>query len=155
MNLNRMSSLEQLQKNWEELAQADPMWAICTDPARRHGKWTRADFFATGCHEMKKVMRCVREIPLTVDGCAPALDFGCGVGRLTRALAGDFPECWGVDISPTMVRLAAEFNADVPQCRFVLNENGDLGDLPDSYFGFVYSSIVLQHIGPRLSRKYL
>ena len=150
-----MSSLEQLQKNWEELAQADPMWAICTDPARRHGKWTREEFFATGCDELGKVMQCVREIPVAIDSRAPALDFGCGVGRLTRALAGYFPECWGVDISRTMVRLAAEFNADVPQCRFLLNESSDLRKLPDNYFGFVYSSIVLQHIAPRHSRKYL
>ena len=150
-----MSSLEQLQRNWEELAQADPMWAICTDPARRHGKWSREDFFATGFDEIEKVMQCVREIPVAVDGRAPALDFGCGVGRLTRALAGYFPECWGVDISPTMVRLAGEFNHDVPQCRFFLNENGDLRSLPDSYFGFVYTSIVLQHIAPRYSRRYL
>ena len=150
-----MSSLEQLQKNWEELAQADPMWAICTDPARRHGKWSREEFFATGLNEIGKVMQCLREIPVAVDGGAPALDFGCGVGRLTRALAGYFPECWGVDISPTMVRLAREFNEDVPQCRFVLNESGDLRGLPDDYFGFVYTSIVLQHIAPRHSRKYL
>ena len=29
-----------------------------------------------------------------------ALDFGCGVGRLTQALAGKFSECDGVDIAP-------------------------------------------------------
>jgi SAM-dependent methyltransferase len=150
-----MSSLEQLQRNWEELAQADPMWAICTDPARRHGKWTHADFFATGCDEIGRVMQCVREIPHVIDDRAPALDFGCGVGRLARALAGYFPECWGVDISPTMVRLASEFNEDVPQCRFLLNQSSDLRKLPDNYFGFVYTSIVLQHIAPRYSRKYL
>ena len=150
-----MSSLEQLQRNWEELAQADPLWAICTDPARRHGKWSREEFFATGRDEIEKVMQCVRELAVAVDGRAPALDFGCGVGRLTRALGGYFPECWGVDISPTMVRLAGEFNSDISQCRFVLNENGDLRELPDSYFGFVYTSIVFQHIAPRHSRKYL
>jgi ubiquinone/menaquinone biosynthesis C-methylase UbiE len=54
-----------------------------------------------------------------------------------------------------MVRLAGKFNRDVPECRFVLNENGDLRRVPDSYFGFVYTSIVLQHIAPRYSRKYL
>lgn len=150
-----MSSLEQLQRNWEELAQADPMWAICTDPARRHGKWGREQFFATGHDEIKKVIECVLGIPVAVDGRAPALDFGCGVGRLTRALAGYFPECWGVDISPTMVRLAGEFNGDLPQCRFLLNERGDLKGLRDNYFGFVYTNIVLQHIAPRYSRKYL
>jgi len=150
-----MSSLQQLQKNWEELAQADPLWAICTDPARRHGKWTLEGFFVTGRDEIAQVMECVRQVHASIDLSAPALDFGCGVGRLTRALAAYFPECWGVDISPTMVRLAGEFNRDTSQCRFVLNEHGDLRHLPDNYFGFIYTSIVLQHIAPRYSRKYL
>jgi SAM-dependent methyltransferase len=53
------------------------------------------------------------------------------------------------------VRLAGEFNGDMPQCRFVLNENGELRGLQDNYFGFVYTSIVFHHIAPRHSRKYL
>lgn len=35
-----------------------------------------------------------------------ALDFGCGVGRLMRALSGYFTHCPGVDISERMVREA-------------------------------------------------
>lgn len=150
-----MGSLRDLQKSWEGLAQADPLWAICTDPARRNGKWSKNEFFASGKDEIATVMECVRSLHLQVDRDLAALDFGCGVGRLTRAMAAHFPECWGVDISPTMVRLAAEFNRDVPQCRFVLNERGDLGGFQDAQFGFVYSSIVLQHIPPRYGKQYL
>lgn len=150
-----MSSLRELQKNWEGLAQTDPLWAICTDPARRNGKWSREEFFATGRDEIGSVMDCVDSVQLKIDRTGPALDFGCGVGRLTRALARYFPECWGVDIAPTMVRLAGEFNQDVPQCRFVLNEGGDLRGFHDGQFGFVYTSIVLQHIAPRYTKRYL
>jgi len=150
-----MSSLAELQRNWEGLAQADPLWAICTDPARRAGKWSREDFFATGQDEIGRVMECVSSLGLEIDRHSPALDVGCGVGRLTRALAGYFPESWGVDISPTMIRLARELNRDFHKCRFVLNEHSDLRSFRDGNFGFVYSSIVLQHIAPRLSRRYI
>jgi predicted TPR repeat methyltransferase len=34
------------------------------------------------------------------------LDFGCGIGRLTRALSPELDECYGVDVSLRMVRLA-------------------------------------------------
>jgi SAM-dependent methyltransferase len=150
-----MSSLRELQRNWEGLAQSDPLWAICTDPARRNGNWSREEFFATGENELRMVMECLRSLKLDVAFSGAALDFGCGVGRLTRAMAAYFPQCWGVDISPTMVRLAAEFNHDVPQCRFVLNECDDLRQLEDGRFCFVYTSIVLQHIAPRYAAKYL
>lgn len=150
-----MSSLRQLQRTWEGLAQADPFWAVCSDPERRQERWNREDFFASGRHEIERVLDCVNSLGLAIDRGAPVLDFGCGVGRLTRALAAYFPECEGVDISPTMICLAEQFNHDMPQCRFLVNKRRDLRPFERGYFGFVYSSIVLQHIPPRHSRRYL
>jgi ubiquinone/menaquinone biosynthesis C-methylase UbiE len=92
---------------------------------------------------------------VSIDRNSPALDFGCGVGRLTQAMAAHFPECWGIDISPTMIALAREFSEGLPQCRFLLNEHDRLDALHDNYFGFIYSSIVLQHMARAHSRKYI
>ena len=39
-----------------------------------------------------------------------ALDFGCGVGRLSHALADLFLNVTGIDVSPTMVAKANELN---------------------------------------------
>ncbi|HET8888984.1 MAG TPA: class I SAM-dependent methyltransferase [Candidatus Angelobacter sp.] len=150
-----MKSLQELQRTWEGLAQADPLWAICTDPAKQNRRWSREEFFATGKNELGVVLRCLAELGVSIDGKAPALDFGCGVGRLTRALAEHFAECWGVDISPTMITLAKEFNRDLPQCRFLLNERDKLQSLQDNYFGFIYTSIVLQHMAERYIRGYI
>jgi ubiquinone/menaquinone biosynthesis C-methylase UbiE len=150
-----MNWLKELKRNWEGLAQSDPLWAICTDPARKGGQWEREEFFATGQHEIRCVLKCLDHLGVNIDSGAPALDFGCGVGRLTRAMAARFPQCWGVDISPTMIRLAEVLNSDQPGCRFVLNDQPELKGLADGYFGFIYSSIVLQHIPPRYSTGYL
>src|SRR5258708_32871646 len=150
-----MKSLEELQRNWEGLVQADALWAICTDPKKQNNKWSREEFFATGRREIEKVLECVRTLGLQLDFNSPALDFGCGVGRLTRAMAFHFSECWGVDISPTMVRLAKEFNQDVPQCQFLVNEKERLEEFHDSHFGFIYTSIVLQHIAGKYAKKYV
>jgi ubiquinone/menaquinone biosynthesis C-methylase UbiE len=150
-----MNNLEKLQRNWEGLAQADPLYAICADPRKRNRDWTKEDLFATGKNEVAVVLSCIAEAGLRLDTASPALDFGCGVGRLTRALAEHFPECWGVDISPTMINLAREFNHDIPQCRFLLNEKDRLESLDDNYFGFIYTSIVLQHIAPGFAAKYV
>jgi ubiquinone/menaquinone biosynthesis C-methylase UbiE len=150
-----MNPLKELQRNWEGLAQADPLWAICTDPGKKDRQWTREEFFATGRKEVGVVLGYVAGMSVFINRTLPALDFGCGVGRLTRALAEYFPECCGVDISPTMVRMAQELNRDLPRCRFLLNEDARLKGLPDNYFGFIYTSIVLQHIAEPYSRKYI
>lgn len=150
-----MNSLKELQRNWEGLAQADPLWAICTDPSKSRRRWTSEDLFATGRKEVEVVLGYTSRIGLCIDKTSPALDFGCGIGRLTRALAEYFPECCGVDISPTMIRLAQELNRDLLQCRFLLNEETELKDLSENYFGFIYTSIVLQHVASPHSHKYI
>ncbi|HEY6308106.1 MAG TPA: class I SAM-dependent methyltransferase [Candidatus Angelobacter sp.] len=150
-----MNSLTRLQENWEGFAQVDPLWAICVDSQRRGNQWTKKEFFETGKTEIGRVMTYLRSLGLFSDMGSPALDFGCGVGRLTRALAQYFPECWGVDISPTMIRLAEEFNQDCAQCHFWLNAKDDLHRFPDEHFGFIYSSIVLQHIQRKYVVRYL
>jgi ubiquinone/menaquinone biosynthesis C-methylase UbiE len=149
-----MTSLIKLQEHWEGLAQADPLWAICVDSLKRGKKWDRDEFFETGRTEVGRVMAHLRSLGLYPDASAAALDFGCGVGRLTRALARYFAECWGVDISPTMIGLAQDFNDD-RRCHFCLNETNDLKMFADERFGFIYSSIVLQHIPKRLVERYL
>ncbi len=38
-----------------------------------------------------------------------ALDFGCGIGRLTQLLCKFFKKCIGVDISKEMIKLANKY----------------------------------------------
>lgn len=134
-------------KSWEWLARCDPLWAICTDPRKRGGRWTTAEFFATGEREIEAVFRYLDRKGIAVTDRSTALDFGCGVGRLTRALASRMDEVYGVDVSPTMIRLATELNAGQSgRMHFVLNEERDLRRFADRTFSFIYSSIVLQHV---------
>ena len=72
-----------------------------------------------------------------------ALDFGCGVGRLTRALLEHFAEAHGVDISAKMIEVAQR---STPRCQFHLNNSQNLSLFADETFDFVYSNRVLQHM---------
>jgi SAM-dependent methyltransferase len=84
-----------------------------------------------------------------------ALDFGCGVGRVTGPLADRFEEVVGVDISPAMLDLARRYNVRGHRCRFMLNGTADLSQFSDGAFDFVYSKLVLQHMQPRAVRAYV
>jgi ubiquinone/menaquinone biosynthesis C-methylase UbiE len=150
-----MASLSEVRENWEGFAQADPMWAICVDDEKRGRRWTQGEFFATGETEINTILGYVQSLGLSPATDAIALDFGCGVGRLTRALSRRFSKCWGVDISPTMIQLAKTYHETDPRCNFLLNEVDDLSRFPNEYFGFIYTSITLQHIPRQYVENYL
>lgn len=84
-----------------------------------------------------------------------ALDFGCGVGRATQALALHFDEVVGIDIAPSMIKLADQFNRHGEKCRHLVNDSKDLHLFPDDHFDFVFSTIVLQHMRPEYSTGYI
>lgn len=137
------------------MAAADPLWAILSDPARRHHGWQLPEFFETGDTEIAGVLARGTELGYPRQF-QRALDFGCGVGRLTRPLAAHFQDCWGVDISERMISRARELNQDVVNCHFVVNSAPDLRRFDSRSFDLVYSSIVLQHLpSARLARRYI
>src|SRR5205823_2698739 len=147
-------SLRGHQQDWEELAGIDPLWAILSAPEGRDGRWQLEAFFISGETEIEQALA---DGPATRPGRRErALDFGCGVGRLTRALSSRFAECYGIDISARMIELAQDLNRDRPGCTFVLNDRPDLSQFDSSSFDLVYSSLVLQHMpSPEIALGYI
>jgi SAM-dependent methyltransferase len=141
----RADVLSRHQQEWEELAKVDPLWAILTSSDRLGGGWELAEFFATGEAEISEMLKVADDLGEPVRR-ERALDFGCGVGRLSRPLAERFRECVALDISEGMLKLARELNEDRPNCRFLVNAAPDLGQLETESFDLVYSSLVLQHM---------
>ena len=130
---------------WEQLAQLDPLFAVLTHPDKSGGQWDPDEFFETGRSEVDAVIAHLDERGARQGG-KSALDFGCGPGRLTQALATHFESVVGVDVSPEMVRLAGEFNQYGDRCRYVVNDRPDLSIFPEPKFDFIFTSKVLQHI---------
>ena len=146
--------LTSLQRTWERLAREDPLWAVLTAPDKRGNRWDLAEFFQTGVEAVEGILAEARARGLTI-GRGRALDFGCGVGRLTQAMARHFDEVWGVDIAPAMIELANSYNGFGERCRYVVNETGDLKCFPDNHFDFILSLITLQHVPPQAAKGYL
>lgn len=152
--MTECKDLADLRRDWTALGEADPFWAVCVDPAKRGGLWDVDEFLASGRAEIIEALTDLDKLGLT----APrhdALDFGCGVGRLTAALAEHFDAVTGVDISPSMLGHARALHATNARCHFVHNDRPDLSIFPNDSFDLVYSSLVLQHMAPALSDSYL
>jgi len=140
-----MTTFGKLRESWQSLGSDDPLWATLSDPRTKGGKWPVDVFLRTGQTEIDRVFTWLGEQGLTDINYGRALDFGCGAGRLTQALAKRFDRCIGVDVAASM--LEAAYRLSPPQnCEFVLNERTDLELFPSESFDFIYSSIVLQHI---------
>ncbi len=146
--------LTQLRSEWTRLGTDDPLWAVLSNPGKRGGLWDPVEFFALGVHDVTTVLGKVAGANVTVAR-GRALDFGCGVGRLTQALAKQFDEVVGVDIAESMLDSARRFDRSDGRCRFVANTTSDLAQFPDASFDFIYSHIVFQHMEPRYSLGYI
>ena len=75
-------SLAGQRRDWDELAELDPYWAVCTTQGRRFGRWDTDEFFATGEREVAQVLAEAEGLGIPAAH-GSALDFGCGLGRLT------------------------------------------------------------------------
>ena len=146
--------LTDLKKNWDEFGRQDPLWSILTDPTKKGNRWKPEDFFKTGQSEIESVIKYIESLGVSYSR-KRALDFGCGVGRLTQALCQYFDECCGIDIAPSMIELAKQYNRHGAKCQYYLNEDDDLKLFEDNFFDFIYSKIVLQHIKPEYSKNYI
>jgi SAM-dependent methyltransferase len=130
--------------NWNVLAKLDPLWTILSDPQKKFRKWDADEFFATGKREAERVLAMCNTQGMDFSR-GKLLDFGCGVGRMTRGFSNFFESCTGVDVSENMVSLAREYNAARPQCAFVASQAVVL-PFPDRTFDFVFTVLVLQHL---------
>ena len=147
-------SLAYVKKTYEKLGREDPLYAVLSRKECRHNRWDADEFFETGRSEIRDVLDYTRGLGLRVDSCR-ALDFGCGVGRLSQALAEHFEEVVGVDIAESMVAKAREFNRHGARVRYQVNAADDLSCFDDGEFSFVYSVITLQHIPPGPAARYV
>lgn len=146
-------SLDQAKDVFERWGRDDPMHAVLTRKGYE-GEWDAEAFFRRGREEIDGVMARLDELGLE-PARDRALDFGCGVGRLTQALADEFREVVGLDIAASMVEAARVHNRHGDRVRYRVNSSDRLEGLDDASLGFVYSSKTLQHIPPVHARRYI
>lgn len=146
--------LGHVRKTYERWRVEDPMYAVLTREDRRGGRWDPEEFFRDGRDEIARVVEYLDGLGIDIRG-GRALDFGCGAGRLTQALADHAAEVTGVDIARSMIEAATSFNRHGERVRYVVNTEPDLSLFGDGAFDFVCSLITLQHVPPRFGRAYI
>src|ERR1044072_5287176 len=137
-------SFDGVRKDWVRLGEEDPLWAVYVAADKRGGRWDPSQFLETGRADVAESAAWLTEL-----GVGPrwgrVLDFGCGAGRLSQALADHADEGGGGGVAPPMLDGARKLD-EAGRCTFVLNESEDLSQFEDDSFDLVYSELVLQHL---------
>lgn len=156
MATNRSTDLGEVERVWNSFGERDPMYAVLTYEGKQGNRWKPDEFFATGEQEVENMLVQIAASGMHLRYGGRALDFGCGLGRLTQPLARRFREAHGVDISATMLEQARKFDdGHRRQCTFHLNTKDDLQIFPDAHFDFICTLVTLHHVEPRYSAAYL
>ncbi|MBI1187509.1 MAG: methyltransferase domain-containing protein [Alphaproteobacteria bacterium] len=131
--------------DWAVIGTHEPYYGVLTAPESRAAAMdadARVRFYASGRDQVAEITAFA-----TADcGVRPggrALDIGCGVGRLTHAMAPLCDAVVGYDVAEPMLAIARAGPPEGPAAnvRFV-------SALPDGPFDWINSFIVLQHIPP-------
>lgn len=130
---------------WEDWSEVDPLWSIVTASESREGRWDLDAFYSSGKATIDALWETAAPMGLPRDT-RTALDFGCGVGRLTRALGSHVEHALGLDISRGMIDRARQYNAGYPNLAFEVHHDPDLHRYADGAFDVVCCLLVLQHI---------
>ena len=134
--------------DWALLGEGEPFFGVLSNPRFLRANITPEaleEFWATGRNEISGY----RQLICTHFGefsNASALDFGCGVGRLTRAMGEMCQKATGLDISPGML---------VEARRHALTNVNYVSELGDETFDWLNSIIVFQHIPPQRGYRLL
>ena len=136
---------------WHHLGETEPYWSVITQEnyLQSHFQQSREVFYATGEQEAKVLDSTLERHLIEPRPLGRCVELGCGVGRVTGALAKRHREVVAIDISATHLQLAEEelekqgVNNVTYKQLTSLEQTQEFGPID-----LFYSKIVLQHNPP-------
>jgi SAM-dependent methyltransferase len=144
--------LDHVEKTWKKLGEQKPYWSVLTFPDFENDQFeaNRRKFYETGRADMGRFQVWASRNGVSLNPAGSCLEYGCGVGRVTRWLATVFGEVIACDVSAPHLELAREElqkQSQFANVRFLeINSLAALDCLPP--VDVVFSVIVLQHNPP-------
>jgi SAM-dependent methyltransferase len=125
---------------WDAAARENAAWYVDTSLSFKRPDMEK--FLETG---RVIVSDALDDPPVRPAGTGTAIEIGCGLGRVCRALAERFDHVIGVDISAEMLAKAREV-VDDPKIRFVHGDGLTLSGIDGASADLVLTFTVFQHI---------
>jgi len=140
-----------IQKVWENFGETEPYWSVlASDEFKTHNiAATKQQFYDSGFTSADLLFKTLDRLGIDRSHLKTCLEYGCGLGRVTGALAKTFDHVSGYDISRSHLRIAQRHFDETGITNVSLHHVGS----PQAVENFpkvdvVYSVIVLQHNPP-------
>lgn len=135
-----MPTKETIKSFWEQAAEQDPFWFVSS--YGRYGADRNLDeFWASGRTIWSDIKRTTGYQPKSSDMVA---EIGCGVGRLTRAIAPEVGRVIALDVSEKMLAIARQ--ANLLNVDFRTAQGFSLSGIPDQSSDLSLGYCVFQHL---------
>jgi 2-polyprenyl-3-methyl-5-hydroxy-6-metoxy-1,4-benzoquinol methylase len=136
---------------WHHLGETEPYWSVITQEnyLQSHFQQSREVFYVTGEQEAKVLDSTLDRHLIEPRPLGRCVELGCGVGRVTGALARRYREVIAIDISEPHLRLAEEELQKQGVNNVTFNQLTSLEQTQElGQIDLFYSKIVLQHNPP-------
>lgn len=140
-----------MERYWNRRARQDPFHFV--DNRQIRGRPDLASFWQAGEQALDRLLG---DLGIELTGEENVVEIGCGVGRLTRALARRVRSVDALDISDTMLAHARQYNAELHNVEWLHGDGRTLAPLPDGAYDACISFVVFQHLpNPELTYGYV
>ena len=150
----KKNDFDQLKNSWNTYGKTEPFWGVLTSENFKQHNINESElskFYQSGKHTIDRLEKILNQHQSTFKD-KLVLDFGCGVGRLTKPCLEICKKIYGLDIGQSYLDIAKK---TVPTGEFFLVDNfNKLPDLPSNP-DIIYSLITLQHNRPMLMKLYV
>ncbi len=137
--------------SWTRLGETEPHWSVLSSDSFRAARMqaNKKAFFATGAGDAAMIEGVLARNGLALSQFPRAMEFGAGVGRVTRHLAPKVKALAALDVSRSHLALAKDWLAENAIGNVDLIEAANPADFGmREPFDFWFSRIVLQHNPP-------
>jgi SAM-dependent methyltransferase len=140
-----------MRRFWDARAAEDPFYFV--DNRLRYREPDLERFWAGGAESLDLMLELLgAELRPGTD----VVEIGCGVGRVTRALASRGARVRALDVSERMLDAARELNPGLDGVEWVLGDGHSLAGIADESADAVQSHVVFQHIpDPQVTLGYV
>ncbi|CDZ77159.1 biotin biosynthesis protein BioC [Legionella massiliensis] len=144
--------LEKIKQTWSAFGQERPFWSVITssDFLPENIDKKAELFWQSGKTEWQVIKTIAERHNFAITPSLTAVEFGCGVGRVTTEMAQHLKTVHGYDISANHLSIAAERAKSLGLTNLVLHELMSAKDLLQKLTScdLFYSCLVFQHNPP-------
>lgn len=140
-----------MQQFWDERAKENAMFFI--DNRLDYSETDADAFWASGESDLDLVLDAAGG---SIAPGETVVEIGCGVGRLTRAIARRAGSVTALDVSAEMIQQARDANPDAAGITWLHGDGTSLAGVADEFADGCFSHVVFQHIpDPQITLGYV